>query len=111
MNDDGIKKLYYSIGEVSEMTDLEQHVLRYWESEFEQLKPRKNRAGRRVYTDDDIAMVRRIQHLLKDEKYTLEGAKQVLDRIGDLGADEGELDHLVELREFLRDLLDELDEK
>jgi DNA-binding transcriptional MerR regulator len=110
MNDDGIKKLYYSIGEVSEMTDLEQHVLRYWESEFEQLKPRKNRAGRRVYTDDDIAMVRRIQHLLKDEKYTLEGAKQVLDRIGDLGDDEGEPDDLVELREFLRDLLDELDD-
>lgn len=112
MSDDGIKKLYYSIGEVSDMTGLEQHVLRYWESEFDQLNPRKNRAGRRVYTDEDIAMVRQIQYLLKDEKYTLEGAKQVLDRIGDVeDGDEGDRDDLVELREFLRDLLDELNEK
>ncbi len=109
MHDDGIKKLYYSIGEVSEMTDLEQHVLRYWESEFEQLKPRKNRAGRRVYTDDDVAMVRRVRHLLKDEKYTIEGAKQVLSREDDVDeANEISADELVELRDFLRDLLDTL---
>jgi DNA-binding transcriptional MerR regulator len=109
MHDDGIKKLYYSIGEVSEMTGLEQHVLRYWESEFEQLKPRKNRAGRRVYTDDDIAMVERIHHLLKDEKYTIEGAKQVLERNEDEGGEESiEKEDLVELRDFLRDILDEL---
>jgi DNA-binding transcriptional MerR regulator len=112
MHDDGIKKLYYSIGEVSEMTGLEQHVLRYWESEFEQLKPRKNRAGRRVYTDDDIAMVGRIQHLLKDDKYTIEGAKQVLERGEDDGGEETiEKEDLVELRDFLRDILDELDGK
>lgn len=112
MLDDGIKKLYYSIGEVSEMTDLEQHVLRYWESEFEQLKPRKNRAGRRVYTEEDIAMVRRVHYLLKDEKYTIEGAKQVLDRESEMGDAEKSLkDDLIEMRSFLTDLLSLLDER
>ena len=80
MQSDGIKKLYYSIGEVCEATGLESHVLRYWESEFPQLKPRKNRAGRRIYTEDDVAVVRRIQQLLREDKYTLEGARQVLAR-------------------------------
>ncbi len=75
MAGEGIKKLYYAIGEVSDMTGLEAHVLRYWETEFEQLKPRKNRAGRRIYTVEDIAVVEHIQHLLRVEKYTIEGAE------------------------------------
>lgn len=112
MQEEGIKKLYYSIGEVSEMTDLEQHVLRYWESEFEQLRPRKNRAGRRVYTDEDIAMVQRVQHLLKEDKYTIEGAKQVLEREerGEITGMEHRRD-LVDLRGFLEELLTQLGEE
>lgn len=74
----GIKKLYYSISEVSKITDLEQYVLRYWESEFEQLKPQKNRAGNRVYTNKDIKLILHIKKLLREERYTIEGAKQVL---------------------------------
>jgi DNA-binding transcriptional MerR regulator len=74
----GIKKLYYSISEVSKITDLEQYVLRYWESEFEQLKPAKNRAGNRIYTNRDIKLILYIKRLLRDERYTIEGAKQVL---------------------------------
>lgn len=74
----GIKKLYYSISEVSKITDLEQYVLRYWESEFEQLKPAKNRAGNRIYTNRDIKLILYIKKLLRDERYTIEGAKQVL---------------------------------
>lgn len=74
----GIKKLYYSISEVSKITDLEQYVLRYWESEFEQLQPAKNRAGNRIYTNRDIKMILHIKKLLRDERYTIEGAKQVL---------------------------------
>ncbi len=74
----GIKKLYYSISEVSKITDLEQYVLRYWESEFEQLKPSKNRAGNRVYTNKDIKLILHIRQLLREERYTIEGAKQVL---------------------------------
>lgn len=74
----GIKKLYYSISEVSKITDLEQYVLRYWESEFEQLKPAKNRAGNRIYTNKDIKLILYIKKLLRDERYTIEGAKQIL---------------------------------
>lgn len=74
----GIKKLYYSISEVSKITDLEQYVLRYWESEFDELKPAKNRAGNRIYTNRDIKLILHIKKLLRDERYTIEGAKQVL---------------------------------
>ncbi len=74
----GIKKLYYSISEVSKIADLEQYVLRYWESEFEQLKPAKNRAGNRIYTNRDIKLILFIKRLLREERYTIEGAKQVL---------------------------------
>ena len=109
MHDEGIKKLYYSIGEVSEQTELEQHVLRYWETEFDELAPRKNRAGRRVYTAEDIAVVERIQHLLRDEKYTIEGAKQVLAHEANHEAIRSEASEtrvqLLELKTFLEKLL------
>ncbi|MEK6755639.1 MAG: MerR family transcriptional regulator [Bacteroidota bacterium] len=75
----GIKKLYYSISEVSTITGLEQYVLRYWESEFPQLKPAKNRAGNRIYTNKDIKLILYIKKLLRDERYTIEGAKRVLE--------------------------------
>ncbi len=78
MKQQGIKKLYYSISEVSKITDLEQYVLRYWETEFEQLKPAKNRAGNRIYTNKDIKLILYIKKLLRDERYTIEGAKQIL---------------------------------
>ena len=74
----GIKKLYYSISEVSKITGLEQYVLRYWETEFELLQPQKNRAGNRIYTNRDIKLILYIKKLLRDERYTIEGAKQVL---------------------------------
>ena len=75
----GIKKLYYSISEVSTITALEQYVLRYWESKFPQLKPAKNRAGNRIYTNKDIKLILYIKKLLRDERYTIEGAKKVLE--------------------------------
>lgn len=79
MRSTGIKKLYYSISEVSKITGLEQYVLRYWETEFDQLKPAKNRAGNRIYTNKDIKLILHIKTLLRDEKYTIEGAKKVLE--------------------------------
>lgn len=104
-----IKKLYYAIGEVSELVDLEPHVLRYWESEFEALQPRKNRAGQRAYTEEDIAVVRRIQHLLKEEKYTIAGARQVLARKKNQRVSDAALrDELRALRTFLSGLLERL---
>jgi DNA-binding transcriptional MerR regulator len=78
MKNTGIKKLYYSISEVSRITGLEQYVLRYWETEFPELKPAKNRAGNRIYTNKDIKLIVHIKQLLRDEKYTIEGAKQVM---------------------------------
>ncbi len=78
MKDFGLKKLYYSISEVSKLTSLEQYILRYWETEFEQLKPGKNRAGNRIYTNKDIKLILQIKRLLREEKYTIEGAKKIL---------------------------------
>ncbi len=78
MKDFGLKKLYYSISEVSKLSDLEQYILRYWETEFDQLKPSKNRAGNRIYTNKDIKMILLIKRLLRQEKYTIEGAKKIL---------------------------------
>lgn len=78
MKNFSMKKLYYSISEVSRITDLEQYVLRYWETEFEQLKPAKNSSGNRIYTNKDIKLILFIKKLLKEEKYTIEGAKKIL---------------------------------
>jgi DNA-binding transcriptional MerR regulator len=71
-------KLYYSISEVCRMTGLEPHVLRYWETEFAQMRPRKNRAGNRAYRPREIQYIQYIRHLLHEEKYTLQGAKKKL---------------------------------
>ncbi|MGD0339301.1 MAG: MerR family transcriptional regulator [Bacteroidota bacterium] len=117
----GIKKLYYSISEVSKLTDLEQYVLRYWESEFEQLKPAKNRAGNRIYTNRDIKLILYIKKLLREERYTIEGAKQVLLSYHDENEgeqlellsttqkrpvkDEQLQSDLIEMKEFLESLL------
>ena len=79
MKDFGVKKLYYSISEVSKLTDLEQYILRYWETEFHQLKPSKNRAGNRIYTNKDIQLILKIKKLLREQKYTIDGAKKILD--------------------------------
>ena len=73
-----IKKLYYSIGEVSKITELKQYVLRYWETEFKQLSPVKNKAGNRTYRQKDIDMILKIKDLLYNQKFTIDGARHVL---------------------------------
>ena len=73
-----VKKLYYSIGEVSEITKLKQYVLRYWETEFVQLKPAKNSAGNRNYRKSDIDLIMEIKDLLYERHFTIKGAKQYL---------------------------------
>ena len=77
-NSNSIKKLYYSIGEVSKTTGLKQYVLRYWETEFKQLNPTKNKAGNRTYRQKDIDLIMNIKSLLYDEKFTIEGARKML---------------------------------
>ena len=70
-----VKKLYYSIGEVSELTSLKAYVLRYWETEFSSLKPPKNRAGNRTYRQKDIDIILEIKDLLYNQKFTIDGAR------------------------------------
>jgi DNA-binding transcriptional MerR regulator len=71
-------KLYYRIGEVEAITGVPAYVLRYWESEFKLLRPKKNPAGQRLYRKKDLELVLRIKGLLYDERLTLEGAKKRL---------------------------------
>ncbi len=72
------KKIYFSIGEVSAMTDVPQHVLRYWEEVFPSLRPPKRRSGTRAYRQQDIEKVRLIRRLLYKEGYTIRGARKRL---------------------------------
>lgn len=80
-----IKKLYYSIGEVSRIASLKPYVLRYWETEFAELRPAKNRAGNRTYRLEDIKLIFLIKRLLYEEKYTIEGARQRLQQMRHVG--------------------------
>ena len=72
------RKTYYSIGEVSALTGLKAHVLRYWESQFDMISPNKNRGGSRVYRMRDIETVLLVKHLLYEKRFTVEGAKREL---------------------------------
>lgn len=76
-----MQKLYYSISEVSQMVNEPQYVLRYWEKEFPLLKPKKNRAGNRVYSDKDIEIIQTIKSLLREQKLSLRGALAEVERI------------------------------
>ena len=73
-----MQKLYYSIREVSELVDEEQHILRYWEKEFPILRPKKNRGGNRTYSQRDIALIQKIKLMLRDEKISIKSAKDNL---------------------------------
>jgi DNA-binding transcriptional MerR regulator len=71
-------KLFYKIGEVSKIVDVEPYVLRYWETEFSFLKPRKNKSGQRVYIKKDVELLLAIKKLLYQERYTIEGVRKRL---------------------------------
>ena len=72
-------KMYFKIGEVSEITGLETHVLRFWESEFKNIKPRRTSTGQRMYRKSDIQLILYIKHLLHNEKFTIQGAGKYLE--------------------------------
>ena len=79
-------KLYYRIGEVETITEIPAYVLRYWESQFRFLHPAKNRSGNRVYSRREIEMIMLVKHLLYDEKYTIDGARQRIEEQKKSGA-------------------------
>lgn len=76
-----MEKLYYSISEVSEILGEEQHILRYWEKEFPQLKPKKNRGGNRSYSKYDLNILKGIKRLIREDKLSISEAKQKIDKI------------------------------
>lgn len=81
MDRDFPDKLFYRIGEVADIVGIQSHVLRYWETEFPQLRPQKNRSGHRIYEKRDIELIRKIKSLLYDHGYTIPGAQKELQRI------------------------------
>jgi DNA-binding transcriptional MerR regulator len=107
-----MKKLYYSIGEVAEITSLEAHVLRYWETTFPELKPAKNKAGKRVYTDNDIKLILQLKDLVRDQKYSTKGAQNVMKKseIEEIPAklSAEAVRDLRAVRQFLQTMLDEI---
>lgn len=104
-----IEKLYFSIGEVSEMFSVAPSLIRFWESEFEIIKPKKNRKGNRQFTKEDIDNVRTIYHLVKEKGFTLQGAKEMLRNDSQSVKDKMEmLDSLKRVRSFMVELRDRL---
>ncbi len=104
-----IEKLYYSIGEVSEMFSVAPSLIRFWESEFEIIQPKKNRKGNRQFTKEDIDNVRTIFHLVKQKGFTLQGAKEMLKNDTQSVKDKMEmLDCLRRVRQFLVEVRDKL---
>ncbi|HET9486630.1 MAG TPA: MerR family transcriptional regulator [Chryseosolibacter sp.] len=104
-----IEKLYYSIGEVAEMFTVAPSLIRFWESEFDIIKPKKNRKGNRQFTKEDIDNVRTIYHLVKEKGFTLQGAKEMLRNDSQAVKDKMEmLDSLRNVRKFLVELREKL---
>lgn len=119
MKNKSIKKLYYSISEVSKITSLKQYVLRFWETEFPELKPAKNRAGNRIYKLSDIKLIFLIKKLLYEDRYTIEGARQKLKLLYQMKStqmtiplqDNPEDDPVSSLKKDLQEILNILDGK
>ena len=118
MKNKSIKKLYYSISEVSKISGLKQYVLRFWETEFADLKPAKNRAGNRIYRLSDIKLIFLIKKLLYEDKYTIEGARQKLKTLFQLKSSQMAMpfqqskeDMVGSLKKDLLEILDILDGK
>ena len=83
------EKLFYKIGEVSRLTGLKPHVLRYWESEFPRIRPQHSRSGQRLYRRKDVEALLLVKRLLHEERFTIEGAKKKLREI--YGPEPGEV--------------------
>lgn len=76
------EKIYFRIGEVAELTGLPAYVLRFWESEFSGIRPKRTESGQRLYRRTDVELILKIQHLLHKKKFTIQGARQHLREVG-----------------------------
>lgn len=117
MNTRRTKKQTYSLREVSQITSLQAYVLRYWETEFDELRPKQDRQGNRVYRMEDIKLIFQLKRLLYEEKYTIAGARQRLAAIRKNGRQMDfsferlrQEDAVFEIRKSLREILALLDD-
>lgn len=117
MNARRTKKHSYSLREVSQITSLKAYLLRYWETEFEELRPKQDRHGNRSYRMEDVKLVFLLKKLLYEEKYTLEGARQRLKAMAQNGQQMGfsferlrQEDTVFEIKKGLQEILTLLDQ-
>ena len=107
--DKPIEKKYFSIGDVAKMFKVAPSLIRYWEDEFHNIRPKKNSKGNRRYTQKDIKEVEMVYHLVKEKGYTLKGAKELIEKKRTETEDTKEvIDSLKKVRQFLVDLKEEL---
>ena len=107
--DKKIEKLYYSIGEVAELFEVNASLIRFWEKEFDILKPQKNKKGNRLFTRQDLHNLRIIYHLVKERGFTLQGAKDKLRQNKEDVVNKVEvIDSLNRIKGFLLDLKEQV---
>lgn len=105
-----IEKKYFSIGEVAEMLNVATSLIRFWETEFDIIKPKKNRKGNRQFTKEDIDNVKLIFHLVKEKGYTLQGAKDLLRSGNDTVKEKVDvIDSLRRIKKFLLEIRSKLE--
>ncbi|MCD8739549.1 MerR family transcriptional regulator [Mucilaginibacter roseus] len=104
-----INKMYYTMGEVSAMFDVNQSLLRFYEKEFDILQPKKNKKGNRYFTNEDIENLKVIFHLIRDKGYTINGAKEHMrNNMGESKDQQRVLNALENLKKFLLEVRDQL---
>lgn len=104
-----ISKMYYTMGEVSAMFDVNQSLLRFYEKEFDILQPKKNKKGNRYFTPEDIENLKIIFHLIRDKGYTINGAKEHMkSNMGESKDQQRVLHALENLKKFLLEVRDQL---
>ena len=104
-----IEKVYYTIGEVSDLFEVNPSLIRFWEKEFDIIKPQKNKKGNRLFTRQDLDNLKIIYHLVKERGYTLQGAREKIKQNKD-GIEKNVeiIDSLQQLRQYLLDIKAEL---
>lgn len=105
---DEIEKKYFTIGEVAEMINEAPSLVRFWEKEFNQLKPAKSTKGTRKYNTKDIELIKHIHYLVKTKGYTLDGAKEALRKDNNTADKAAVISKLTEIRSFLVELKSKL---
>jgi DNA-binding transcriptional MerR regulator len=104
-----IEKVYYTIGEVAELFEVNTSLIRFWEKEFDILKPQKNKKGNRLFTKQDLDNLRIIYHLVKERGYTLQGAREKMRQNREDVVDKvAMIDALTRVRNFLQEMKDQL---